>query len=301
MDNLFDSRGYLKKDADPEKIQQFLELPSGSEDEYSDCDDSDDDPTVNPSELPSYISSDSDSSTDDEPASATLSCPTAGNSKKGSSKCNDHVTPQTTQDNRNVIDCAPQPSQNARGITPNPKRFPCNWKRKNILLPDDDKKFKGNLDYTDEITNLETPFQFVKYFLTDELIEKIINESMLYTTQKDPTKVFQITKSDLYKYIGICLLTSVTHHVNIRDLWTDIIGLQLVKNTMSLNNFEKIRASLHFNNNEKEIPRGQPGHDKLYKIRPVIESLFKTFSSIRMDECLSIDEQMCATKVRHHL
>ena len=46
---------------------------------------------------------------------------------------------------------------------------------------------------------------------------------------------------------------------------------------------------------------GQPGFDKLFKIRPVMDSLLKTFQSIPMEENVSIDEQMCATKIRHHL
>lgn len=32
MDELFDRRGFLKTDADPIKLQQYLELPCGSED-----------------------------------------------------------------------------------------------------------------------------------------------------------------------------------------------------------------------------------------------------------------------------
>ncbi|GBO18512.1 PiggyBac transposable element-derived protein 2 [Araneus ventricosus] len=175
------------------------------------------------------------------------------------------------------------------------------WKKRNLFISENDKKFKGNLEYPDKIINLETPFQFVKYFLTDELFQKILDESMLYAFQKDPNSVFQITKTDLQKYLGICLLTSVTQNSNVRDFWNDVVGMELVKNTMSLNNFEKFRSNLHFNNNEKEIRRGEPGHDKLFKIRPVINSLLETFSSVRFEESLSIDEQMCATKVKHHL
>lgn len=41
-----------------------------------------------------------------------------------------------------------------------------------------------------------------------------------------------------------------------------------VKNAMSLNNFEDLRYKFYFDGNEKEMCRGEPGHDKLYKNPP---------------------------------
>lgn len=70
---------------------------------------------------------------------------------------------------------------------------------------------------------------------------------------------------------------------------------------MSLNQFEKIRQFLHFNDNSKQSLQNQPGHDKLFKIRPVIDTLLKQFLSVPLEENLSVDEQMCSSKARHHL
>lgn len=70
---------------------------------------------------------------------------------------------------------------------------------------------------------------------------------------------------------------------------------------MPLNQFERLRSFLHFNDNQKQILIGEPGFDKLHKIRPVIDSLQKSFLSVPMEESLGVDEQICSTKVRHHL
>lgn len=299
MDRLFDRRGFLKKDAKGEEVQQLLDLPSGSDDDnLSDLYDSDDDPTINPNILDAYTSSESDTPADEGTAFASTS-------QAASTEHTTHrVIPPNAHNNSKTIDGAQQTHQvnhKPNSAKSRIKRPQCTWKRKELFLGDEEKLFKGNLDYPDIITNLETPYQFFKYFFREELIQRIVDESILYTSQKDPAKPFIITNSDLQKYLGICLLTSVTHNDNIRDFWSDTIGLDLVKNTMSINTFERIRASLHFNDNDKQIPRGEPGHDKLHKLRPVIDSLLGTFSSVRMEECLSIDEQMCSTKVRHHL
>lgn len=49
------------------------------------------------------------------------------------------------------------------------------------------------------------------------------------------------------------------------------------------------------------LPKDHPGHDRLYKIRLVVETLKNKFCSIPLEESLSIDEQLCSTKARHYL
>ncbi|XKL68979.1 hypothetical protein PGB90_006748 [Kerria lacca] len=70
---------------------------------------------------------------------------------------------------------------------------------------------------------------------------------------------------------------------------------------MSINEFEKIRQFLHFNDNTKQKKNGEPGFDKLFKLRPVIDILRKQFQSLPKEENLAVDEQMCPTKARHRL
>lgn len=70
---------------------------------------------------------------------------------------------------------------------------------------------------------------------------------------------------------------------------------------MPVNKFEKIRRVLHFDDNSKHLPVDHPDHDKLHKLRPVITHLNEKFSSVTIDQRLSIDEQMCATKIGHFL
>ncbi|XP_039278703.1 piggyBac transposable element-derived protein 4-like [Nilaparvata lugens] len=65
--------------------------------------------------------------------------------------------------------------------------------------------------------------------------------------------------------------------------------------------FESIRRYLHFNNNETAVAPNVVGHDRLHKIRPILDHLNVKFSEVPLEESLSIDEQMCATKARHFL
>ena len=56
---------------------------------------------------------------------------------------------------------------------------------------------------------------------------------------------------------------------------------------------------LHLNDNSKYIPRGQAGHDQLFKLRPFLTSLVTNFRQRYTLGCeLNIDEQMVSFKGR---
>lgn len=52
---------------------------------------------------------------------------------------------------------------------------------------------------------------------------------------------------------------------------------------MPINKFEKLRQAIYFNDNSKLIPRDEPGHDKLFIIRPVIDFINRKFNAISLE------------------
>lgn len=49
---------------------------------------------------------------------------------------------------------------------------------------------------------------------------------------------------------------------------------------MLRNRFELLLKFLHFNNNDNQISHGQPGHDRLFKIRPFLSTIVSTFKHV---------------------
>lgn len=92
---------------------------------------------------------------------------------------------------------------------------------------------------------------------------------------------------------------SLVNITNVRHYWCPTLGNDLVKETMTVNKFEKIRQTIHFNDNS--LISMVPNRDKLYNIRPVIETLRKRFLTVPLEENLSVDEQLCSTKARSAL
>lgn len=68
---------------------------------------------------------------------------------------------------------------------------------------------------------------------------------------------------------------------------------------MTRTRFERISRYFHMKDTSNNLPRGQPGHDKLCHIRPVLDTLTTTcLDNYRPHNEQSIDEGMIAFKGR---
>lgn len=177
-----------------------------------------------------------------------------------------------------------------------------NWQiKENLTVCSDNTEFKGNSNLPSEILSLDSPFSFFNYFFDHKLVDKILAETNLYASQTNVSKPTNFSKSDIYNYMGICLMASITTNTNIRRYWNPVSGNITIQNTMGINKFEKIRQFLHFNNNEKALSKGNQLFDRLYKIRPLIDSLINNFQKVPFQERLCVDEQICSTKIHSYM
>ncbi len=170
------------------------------------------------------------------------------------------------------------------------------WKKKNFILSDAQKKFHGDSEIQDDVRGLQTPYAFFTRFFPNSLIDYITQQSIQYSVEKDPANPVEVTVEDVRKYVGMILTMSHIGMPSIRDYWSNQYGNQKIMNAMTGKKFEQIRRVLHFAPNDEFVPTGVDGHDRLFKIRPIMQELKKNFQSIPLEECLSIDEQICPTK-----
>lgn len=161
--------------------------------------------------------------------------------------------------------------------------------------------FKGDVTLPEKFMKLDTPYEFFNYFFDSDVKGLILTESNKYAFDNMPEKRIDLSETDLNQYIGICCLMSVIQIPNIRRYWAPITGVAIIRETMSLNKFEQIRRQFHFNDNDNMIPKRQPNHDRLFKIRPLVSALIKRFQTVPLEQCLSVDEQICSTKARSSL
>ncbi|GBP74879.1 PiggyBac transposable element-derived protein 3 [Eumeta japonica] len=211
------------------------------------------------------------------------------------SDCSDNdINPQILQ--------ASSTSKKKTKTTKKNKKDKVTWKNEKIE-PFDEKNFKftGSSDLPDEIKKLETPQELFKFLFTDNLIEIIVHQSNLKSVQTNVSKPANITREDIEQFIGIVIFMSCVKLPSTRMYWSKHIGQSQVYETMTCNRFEAVKNNLHFNNNDNFKPRGTDGHDKLFKIRPVLDEIRERLLLVPKEEFLAVDEQIIPTKCRHEI
>ena len=133
-------------------------------------------------------------------------------------------------------------------------------------MPEEQCKFRGNSDLANDMKKLDTPYKVFMYLFSENIIEIIYNQTKLYNVQSDPSRPLDISRDELKSFLGICCIMSCIDVSNIRDYWSDSLGNKLIRETMSINCFEKIRGFLHFTDNRAAALEDSSQFDRLYKI-----------------------------------
>ncbi|XP_070819483.1 piggyBac transposable element-derived protein 2-like [Chaetodon trifascialis] len=167
------------------------------------------------------------------------------------------------------------------------------WRKLHSTNTDVYPEWQGQLPTADDIMS---PLQYFREFFSEEILHVIVDESNIYAIQCDPNKPLNLTTSELEQFLGTVVYMSLFGLPATRMFWNKAPRVSQVADTMTLNRWEAIKKSLHFNNNER-----QEENDPLYKIRPLITHLTSKLVSIPMSEKLSVDEQMVPFKGRHRL
>ena len=176
-----------------------------------------------------------------------------------------------------------------------------NWVEGNLIRTQLETTFLGSEDLPYNIRELETPLQFFKFLFPDSIIKYITEQTNIYALQCRPYRPAHIKQFEIEQFIGISIYTSIIQLPATRQYWNVNIGHTLVNSVMNCNRFEEIKRFLHFNNNDEIIERGKPGHDKLFKIRPVLTLLRERMLQVPKEEFLAVDEQIIPTKARTQL
>ncbi|KAK3878905.1 hypothetical protein Pcinc_016491 [Petrolisthes cinctipes] len=142
--------------------------------------------------------------------------------------------------------------------------------------------------------------ELFELFLTDELLEIIVDQSEKYATQKN-RHGFSLTSNCQKKFLGILLFSGYRKLPSEWHYWSldEDLDTGLVRNSMPRNRYTEIKRYLHFANNENAA---QNTKDKAFKLRPVMDYLNKKFRAFGIfSRELSIDEQIVTYYGKHGL
>ena len=93
-------------------------------------------------------------------------------------------------------------------------------------------------------------------------------------------KWFDITVEELKALIGVRIVMGLNVRHSYRDYWSldPLLEAPAVVKAFPINWYSHLLSYFHFNDNQTFIPRGQPAHDRLYKICLILDE--QTFLSL---------------------
>lgn len=143
----------------------------------------------------------------------------------------------------------------------------------------------------------------VDYFLqlfTIAMFEKMCTETTLYARQNG-NQTFETSVAEMKAYIGILFLMGVVQLPSYRCYWSKRRELrqQTVADIMTRNRYEILTKYFHVNDSTQNPPRNSPRHDRLHKVRPVIENAKRQFPRhYKPHQNMAVDEAMIKFKGR---
>ena len=103
---------------------------------------------------------------------------------------------------------------------------------------------------------------------------KIVYETNLYAQQKNAPNFRPTYAAEFRAYLGNLFLMGKTQLANYRCFWSEKpeLNYRPVADIMSRNRCGQLTHYFNLNNSTKNPPQTDLGHDKLHKVRPILEN-----------------------------
>ena len=188
--------------------------------------------------------------------------------------------------------------------------------REIFLSEDSDEEFTRALAFDAEKKlnfdlgeNLEM-IDFFRLIIDEHFINKLVEETNRYShdffqseqgQQLMPHSQFKlwddVNWGDMMRFVGMIIGMGLVQQQDLHDYWSkdELLETPFFCKAMPRNKFLLMLSFFHLNNNHNNIPRGQAGHDPIFKIRPVYEHFRTKFQDVYYPgENIAIDEGMVA-------
>ena len=179
------------------------------------------------------------------------------------------------------------------------------WSRNltNINVP----KFEALIGPTTIIPS--SPLDIFQLFFSNELLEDVVNTTNRYAretmkTEQQYDKWTKVTPDEIKAFFGFHLLMSINRLPSIDDYWSKNPNLHYtpIASKISQDRFRDISQYLHFVDNANVVPRGHPMHDRLGKVRPILEAIVqKCLHLYNPHREVTVDEAMIKFQGRSSL
>lgn len=159
-----------------------------------------------------------------------------------------------------------------------------NWKSNAVDVPD------WNFERSEiEYNEIGFPLEYFMRYLPLDIFAEMAKFTNIYALQTG--KTFKNTSTEeIQVLIGLHIIIGCLNKFpRVRMYWERVLGINLFLDNMTRDRFFQLRMNLHVVNN---LERPQDCKDKLYKVRPILNSIRKRLLELEPEEYLCVDEQM---------
>ncbi|XP_051515101.1 piggyBac transposable element-derived protein 3-like isoform X1 [Myxocyprinus asiaticus] len=199
---------------------------------------------------------------------------------------------EVDRENQQPTDC---PDDHYEDIELQPKkptmpRDRYRWLKRDFVSPNTD--FSGP-DVTSGDVSIHTPLEYFQRFVSEDMLQALTQNTNEYSFQKTGRSV-NTNKKEIEKVIGIYLKMGLVQMSGVSMYWETALRYNQVSDVMSRNRFQELLRSLHFVNN-LTVPETEKT-DKLWKLRPWLDSFREKCLQVVPEEHNSVDEMMIPFK-----
>lgn len=112
------------------------------------------------------------------------------------------------------------------------------------------------------------------------------------------------TEAEIKAFLALMVVIGDNKRPRYKNYWSMewLISMEGFRSVMSRDRFMSILRFLHIADNTRAISRGEPGYDRCFKIRAMLDILIPKWQSVfHIDKCTSVDECMIGFKGRIYM
>ncbi|XP_065204445.1 piggyBac transposable element-derived protein 3-like [Planococcus citri] len=146
---------------------------------------------------------------------------------------------------------------------------------------------------TDIVSDEFTPLQYFQMFFDENCVNLIVDQTNLYSTQKNDGKCINTDANEIKNFLGLHLLMGIMKMPCYRDYWSEKFRIEKIADVMPLKRYELLRSVVHFvNNDDSHLYES----DRFYKVTPILQLIRNNCLKVQPETTFSIDEMMVPYK-----
>ena len=158
----------------------------------------------------------------------------------------------------------------------------------------------------------ESPLDFFFLLFEEDMFDVMVRETNRYANSKKDSSTLKpfsrlhkwedTSVEEMKVFIALIIDMGLVRKTDIEEYWSaeEVIATPFFSKMMSRDRFLALLSNLHIVDNATSKPATDPSRDRLFKIRPLVSMLRRTFSVYTPEQDLSFDEGTCPFKGRVH-